>query len=113
MLLVGSEIQCEEVLHGKLHIMQLRPTRVEMGRRLEYRIMGLGKGVFQAIQKGEEVEFMAELYLGSNAPLIGPLVDAVLRSLFRRRLEAMRQHMREEGQNLKKIIEAGWESRCT
>ncbi len=89
--------------------MRLRPTRVESGKRIEYEIVGLGRGVFQAIDKGEEVEFVAELYFGSDVPLIGPLVDIVFRSLFSRRLKAMRQHMLEEGRNLKKIIESGWE----
>lgn len=30
-------------------------------------------------------------------------------SLFSRRLAAMKDHMQEEGENLKKIIESGWE----
>lgn len=110
MLQVGSEIQCEEYLHGKLHVMRLRPTRVETGKRIEYEIVGLGKGVFQVIEKGEEVEFVAELYFGSDVPLIGSLIDVVLRSFFSRRLQAVRQHMLEEGQNTKKIIESGWET---
>jgi hypothetical protein len=111
MLQVGSEIQCEEVLHGKLHAMRMRLTRIEVGRRLEYEVVGLGKGAFEAIQSGEQVEFVADLDLGTDAPLIGQLFDIVFQILFRRRLEAMRQHMSEEGQNLKIILEAGWETR--
>jgi hypothetical protein len=105
----GSEIECKEYLHGKLHTMRFRPTRVDPGRRMEYEIVALGRGAFEVIPKGEEVEFVAELGLGSDFPIVGRLVDAVLRALLGRRLEAMRQHMREEGQNLKKILESGWE----
>jgi len=88
--------------------MRLRPTRVDPGRRLEYEIVGWGRGAFEAIPNGGEVEFVAELDLGSDTPIIGRLVDAILRLFFSRRLEAMRGHMREEGQNLKQTIESGW-----
>lgn len=75
---------------------------------MEYEIVGLGRGAFEAIPKGEELEFVAELGFGSDAPIVGRLMDAFLRVWLSRRLDAMRHHMREEGQNLKKIIEAGW-----
>lgn len=108
MLQPGSEIECEEYLHGKLHTMRFRLTAVDPGRRMEYEIMALGRGAFEAIPKGEEVDFVAELGLGFELSVVGGLTDAILRVLLSRRLEAMRQHMREEGQNLKKIIESGW-----
>jgi hypothetical protein len=80
---------------------------------MEYKIPGLGKGAFEVVPKDGEVEFVAELGLGFAFPIIGPLVDAVLRRLLRPRLEAMRQHMREEGRNLKKFIESGWQPGLT
>ncbi|MBM3126642.1 MAG: SRPBCC family protein [Chloroflexi bacterium] len=104
----GSEIECQEHLHGNLHTLRFRLTKVEPDKRMEYEIIGLGKGAFEVIPKDDEVEFVAELGLGSSFPIVGRFVDAVLRVLFHRRLEAMRQHMREEGQNLKKIIESDW-----
>jgi len=107
MLQPGSEIECQEYLHGKLHTMRFRLSRIDSGRRMEYEIVGLGRGAFEAIPKDDQAEFVAELGLGSDFPILGTLVDAVFRVLFSQRLEAMRQHMREEGQNLKKIIESG------
>lgn len=104
----GSEIECREYLHGILHVMRLRTTRMDPGRRMEYEITGLGKGAFEVISRDEEVDFVAELELGFDFPIIGTLIDALLRALLSRRLDALRQHMREEGQNLKKIIESGW-----
>jgi hypothetical protein len=112
MLHVGTEVECKEYLHGKLHSMRFRLTRVDPGRRMEYRIAGLGEGAFEAVAKGEEIDFVAELGLGSDVPVVGLLVDAILGSVFRRRLSAMRQHMLEEGQNLKRIIESGWQPRA-
>jgi hypothetical protein len=104
----GSEIECQEYLHGKLHTLRLRLTKLDPGRRMEYKIVGLGKGAFEVIPKGDKVEFVAELGIGSDIPMVGPLVDAVLRALFSRRLDAMKEHMQAEGQNLKRIIESGW-----
>jgi hypothetical protein len=75
---------------------------------MEYKIPGLGKGAFEVIPEDDEVEFVAELGIGSDIPMVGPLVDAVLRTLFSRRLDAMKEHMQEEGQNLKRIMESGW-----
>jgi len=75
---------------------------------MEYEIAGLGNGAFEVIPRDNEVEFVAELGLGSDSPILGRAVDAFLRALFGRRLEAMRGHMREEGENLKKIIESDW-----
>ena len=107
MLQPGSEIECQEYLHGKLHTMRFCLTEIDPGRRIEYEIVGLGKGAFEVIPKGDKVEFVAELGLGFDFSIIGSMADAVFSMLFSRRLEAMRQHMREEGQNLKKIIESG------
>ena len=108
MFQAGSEIKCQEFLHGKLHTMRLRPRRIDPGRCVEYEIAGLGGGFFEVVPEGEEVDFIAGLALGSDFPVLGQLVDVVLRSFFGRRLEAMRQHMREEGWNLKQILESGW-----
>ena len=108
MLQPGSEIECKEYLHGKLHTMRFRATRIDPGRRMEYVIAGLGKGAFEVTPRDDQVEFVAELGLGSDSPMLDRAVDTFLRALFGRRLDAMRQHMRDEGENLKKIIESGW-----
>lgn len=106
MLQPDSEIECKEYLHGKLHVMRLRATRIDPGRRMEYEIVGLGRGAFEVIPRDDEVEFVAELGFGSDFPIIGRVMDALLRALLGHRLDAMRGHMREEGENLKKIIES-------
>lgn len=104
---VGSEFEFREYLHGKLHSMRIKLMRIDPGGRMEYRIASLGKGAFQVNPAGNETEFVAELDIGPDAPVIGWLVDAVLLTFFRGRLKAMRRHMREEGRSLKRILEAG------
>ena len=106
MLEVGSEIECQEFLHGKLHSMRFRMAKVFPDKRVEFVIEGMGKGAFDAEADGDMVRFTAELDIGSDAPIIGRLFDIIFTRLFQRRIEAMRQHMAEEGQNLKTILES-------
>jgi len=102
----GSVIECEEYLHGKLHRMNFRMTKVIPDRRVEYIIKGIGRGAFEAEPIGEMVRFNAELEFGSTIPVIGQFFDWMFRSLFHQRLEAMKCHMVEEGRNLKVILES-------
>ncbi len=103
---VGSEIECEEYLHGNLHSMRFRMTKVIPDRRVEYEIEGMGRGAFEVRTNGDTVIFVAELEIGSEAPILGSLFDLIFSPLFRHRIEAMRQHMSEEGRNLKAILES-------
>jgi hypothetical protein len=107
MLEVGAEIECEEYLHGELHRMRFRMTRVVPDERVEFRIRGMGRGAFAVQSEGDAVEFTAELDIGTESPFIGPVFDFIFSVFFRRRLEAMRKHIAEEGENLKAIIESG------
>lgn len=105
MLEVGSEIRRQENLHGKLHSMRFRMTKVIPDKRVEYVVMGMGRGAFDVQLIGDTVRFVAELDIGSDAPIIGRFFDLVFSRFFQRRIEAMRQHMAEEGRNLKVILE--------
>lgn len=104
---VGSEIECEEYLHGKLHSMRFRMTKVIPDKRVEFDVKGMGRGAFEAQTNGNIVRFVAELDIGSDAPIIGRLFDFIFSHFFNRRIESMRQHMAEEGRNLKAILESG------
>ena len=102
----GAEIECEEYLHGKLHKMTFRMTKVIPDRRVEYVIKGIGSGAFEAEPIGDKVRFTAELEFGSRIPVIGLFFDWMFGRVFHQRLEAMKRHMVEEGRNLKVILES-------
>jgi len=87
--------------------MRLSPTKLIPDRRIEFAIEGMGRGAFEAEVGGDTVGFVAELDIGSDAPLIGRLFDLIFSWFFRQRIDAMRQHMAEEGRNLKAILESG------
>lgn len=105
MLEVGSEIECQENLHGKLHSMRFRMTKVVPDKRIEFVVIGMGRGAFDIELIGDTVRFIAELDIGSDIPIIGQLFDLIFSLVFQRRIEAMRQHMAEEGHHLKAILE--------
>ena len=106
MLEVGSEIACEEYLHGKLHAMRFRMTKVIPDKRVEFEVEGMGRGAFEAKESGDGVRFVAELDIGSEAPILGRLFDFIFTRIFSDRINAMKQHMAEEGKNLKTILES-------
>lgn len=81
-------------------------TNVVPERRCEFDIEGMGRGAFEAQPVNDKVKFLAEVDIGSDAPILGSLFDFFFSRLFAKRIEAMRQHMVEEGANLKAILEA-------
>lgn len=102
----GAVVYCEEYLHGKLHKLKLRLTNLETNRRLEYVVApGMG-GSFVLEPRGEQTAFIAYLYFGIDFPLIGPLLDRMMGAALADQIAAFRQHMMEEGENLKRLLEA-------
>ncbi len=99
----GSVARFKEYLHGQLYTFTFLCTRVVPDRTIEYKplfpwsvVMSRGSFVFEP--KGEDsCTFTATITLR-----LGPLCQ----KLFRRRLEAVRQHMREEGEILKRLLES-------
>lgn len=103
---IGSVIYIEEILHGRLHKLKLRITRLEPYSLIEYHTFIGTKGLFIFEQKNASFTlFTAELRFGLDIPILGKLLDAILRIILSRQLTDIHQHMREEGENLKRIIE--------
>lgn len=107
----GDICDMEEYLHWRLHRLKFRLTHVECGDDggvgFSYRMLGVkgillgGSGSFKVQPKNGSCIFTATIRLRG-----GRLVAGLLRS----RLQALRQHMKEEGQNLKTIMEQATDS---
>jgi hypothetical protein len=107
LLEVDSVLYVEEYLHGELHRLKFRATKVIPNRRLEYKAgFGMG-GAFEVVPHGGKVLFIAEITMGSSFPVLGRLLDAFLEKLLSDNLEMIKQHMTEEGENLKRLLEEG------
>ena len=95
----------EEYLHGDLHRLKLRATKVIPDSRVEYTAgFGIG-GAFEVQPREDSVLFIAEITIGLGVPGLGSLLDRTMERVLASRIEAMEQHMAEEGENLKQWLE--------
>lgn len=105
-LTAGAVLGVEEQLHGRTHRLKLRATEIVPNHLLRYSSWGL-RGSFVLEEANGGTSFTANLSFGVAAPLIGRIADRVLGRVFATRLAAVREHMHEEGQNLKRLLERG------
>lgn len=98
---IGSVLYVEEYLHRELHKMKFLGTQLDSNRKIEYRLlfpmsMICPKGSFMVEPKGESSIFTATLSFRLGwLFLIFP----------KGRVEAIKKHMKEEGENLKDLLE--------
>jgi uncharacterized protein YndB with AHSA1/START domain len=103
----GAVIEVSEVLHGKPHRLRMRVTEVQPERLLRYRVRpGLG-GAFTLDPVGQGVRFTVTLTIGTRTPVLGSVLDRLLRRLLARRIAAIARHQAEEGAYLKALLEKG------
>lgn len=98
----GSIIYAEEYLHGVLHKLKFRITRIVPNKVIEYRAlfplsMLAPENTFQIEPKGKN----SCIFIATGSLRI----PQWLFERFNNRIEAARRHMREEGENLKKAVE--------
>jgi uncharacterized protein YndB with AHSA1/START domain len=98
---IGSVLRAVEYLGGHREQLRFEMIDVDPPRRMEYRIRGLHSlllpgGSFEIAPDGEGSKFTAGIRYR-----FGPLTERILKH----RVAALRTHMREEGQNLKRLLE--------
>jgi hypothetical protein len=99
----GVSFYFEEVIGGKLMKKRVVFTRVEPGRHIEFTFTNrllrliLPRIVFHVEPAGESIRLTAEITIRTGP--IGAWLN-------RREFDAVRRHMREEGENLKRILES-------
>jgi len=102
----GARLRIDEVLHGEPHTLHMVVTEIseEPARmRLAYRISGrvgllIPKGRFEVVRDDGGCIFTAGLHV--RAPRLAA-------RLFRRQYLDLKTHLREEGANLKALLERG------
>lgn len=101
----GAVLEAREILHGRRHRLRMAVTDVEAGSLLRYRVFpGLG-GEFEVEAADGGSRFTAVIRLGIDAPLVGVVLDRLLRRAWGSRIDAIERHQREEGANLKALLE--------
>lgn len=97
----GSILYYEEYIHGKLHKIKSKITKIEENKRIEFKNLFpmsilSPKGSFIIEPKGDSCIFTATLSFR-----FGWLFS----KLAKNRVEAVKKHMKEEGENLKRLLE--------
>jgi hypothetical protein len=98
----GSVAFLEEYMHGNMHKLTFVCTKVVPNRLIEYKpsfpmSILMSKGQFAIDPRGEK----SCIFTAAISFREGPF----FRRLFRKQTEDLEQHMKEEGENLRKILE--------
>jgi hypothetical protein len=105
LLVEGSVFYVEEYVGAELLTLQFQVTRLVEYSRIEYKVSRVASGAFLMERHDSNTSFTAEIHFGTKAPVIGSLMDRVVRTFMKDRLRALEQHMVDEGRNLKIILE--------
>jgi hypothetical protein len=98
----GVEFYFEERIGGQLLKKKVRFTRIEPNRHIEFAVTNrlirllMPRLLFAMEAQGDRCRFVAEIHIRTGP--IGARLNA-------REFNAVRQHMKEEGENLKRILE--------
>ena len=102
----GSVVYAEEYIHGKLHKLKFKITKIEANKRIEY--APLSRLVRMFFPKNEfiiETRGESCLFIASGTYRIGWIGKTFFNAAIEKALASVEQHMKEEGENLKAIIE--------
>lgn len=96
-----SVLIAEEYLHGSPHKLGFKIIKNQPDQFLQYKMLFPFSllcygGFFKMVPKDSETEFTAQL---------GFRYGSLLKILFKKEIESVKNHMKEEGVNMKEIIE--------
>ncbi|MDI6603456.1 MAG: SRPBCC family protein [Patescibacteria group bacterium] len=99
----GDIVYYEEYVHGKLHSNRSKITKIEENKKVEFKNLFpvsiiCPKGSFSIEQKGETCIFTATFFIRFGW---------FFSRFAKQRLDAGKEHLREEGENLKRLLEKG------
>ena len=103
----GSVLYAEEYIHGKLHKLKFEIIKIVPEKRIEYTPTSrfvrkfFPKNEFIIEQKGESCIFTA-----SGTYRVGKIGKIFFKKAIENSLSSVKKHMREEGENLKSILES-------
>jgi hypothetical protein len=103
----GSVIYAEEYIHGKLHKLKFKITKIVPNKRIEYTPVScflrrfFPKNEFIIEQKGESC-----LFIASGTYRLGWIAKTFFKKAIENSLSSVKKHMKEEGENLKRILES-------
>lgn len=103
----GSVVYAEEYIHGKLHKLKFKITKIIPNKKIEYTPISpfirklFPKNEFMIEQKGESCLFTA-----SGTYRVGKIGKMFFGKAIEKALSSVKEHMKEEGENLKNMLES-------
>lgn len=103
----GSVVHAEEYIHGKLHRLKFVVTKVVPNLEIEYvPISRFLRKYFPRNTFYIEPKDATCVFTATGTYRVGWLFRTFARKRLERALSSVRKHMKEEGENLKRILEA-------
>ena len=98
---IGSKALAKEYIHGKVHSLKSITTNIKKNELIEYKFLFpssiiVPRGSFNFTKTDSGCVFTATLIFRSGK---------VLSKIFKKQMEATIRHMKEEGENLKRLLE--------
>jgi hypothetical protein len=105
---VGSVLYAEEYIHGKLHKLKFKLTEVVPNKKIEYvPTSWLLRKYFPKNTFTIETKGAACLFVASGTYRVGWIAKTFFKKKLAQGLASIKEHMKEEGENLKQILEQG------
>jgi hypothetical protein len=102
----GSVIYAEEYIHGKLHKLKFKITKVVPNKQIEY--VPVSPFLRRYFPKNEFIIEQKEgscLFIASGTYRLGWIAKTFFKKAVKDGLNSVKKHMKEEGENLKRILE--------
>jgi len=102
----GSVAHAEEYIHGKLHKLKFLVTKIVPNAEIEYvPVSRFLRRYFPRNTFCIEPKEGASVFTATGTCRVGWLARTFAKKRLERRLSSVRKHMKEEGENLKRILE--------
>jgi hypothetical protein len=102
----GSVVYAEEYIHGKLHKLKFLIKEVVPNRKIEFvPVCRLLRIYFPRNTFLIEPRDGSCVFTASSVIRVGPLVKLLVGNRLEQRLSSVRKHMKEEWENLKRLLE--------
>lgn len=105
----GDIVYAEEYVNGIWYKLRLKITKIEKGRKgWKVKLKNLrapSRIIFIAKAKGNGCIFTHIETWGFKTPIVGNIIDFLVKVLFRKRLNIVQRDMEEDDKNLKRILE--------
>lgn len=102
----GSIVKAQELLHGKPHTLKFTVTRIIPDRLIEYAPSNrLMRFYFPRNQFLIEPDDKGSIFTATGVLKVGRIGKLLAKTKLEKGLASVKQHMKEEGENLKELLE--------